>query len=412
MPTMLELIKSSAVPSNLVQAAARGALSVPPAEMIEILVHLTSNPVFTDQARLTLAGWGETETRAVATDSKSSQEVLDYLIAPENLRPKLLPALLENPSVDESKLVELAATGSREAVAAILASQRAGSSVEILHALSSSPHLTEQEAEKLRVQIQALEATAPTATEPTPAPSESVAAANPDAEIAEENPELENQIMEVLTAFEREHAAELAADPGKPFQPLGGFAGELQLETLATPESGQSATGHVAQQKSAHPAAAAAAKAQTKSLSDTHDRVSTLQKIANLDVKGRIHLAVRGNKEERAILVRDGTKLVALSVLESPKISDGEVEKFAGQRNVLEALLRGIPMKRRFAKNYVVVRNLVANPRTPIDVSLPLMKNLLVNDLRAISGNKDVSDTIRKVAMKMFKMKSGAKKGE
>ena len=103
---------------------------------------------------------------------------------------------------------------------------------------------------------------------------------------------------------------------------------------------------------------------------------------------------------------------MALSVLESPKISDGEVEKFAGQRNVLEALLRGIPMKRRFAKNYVVVRNLVANPRTPIDVSLPLMKNLLVNDLRALSGNKDVSDTIRKVAMKMFKMKSGAKKGE
>ena len=201
MPTMLELIKSSAVPSNLVQAAARGALSVPPAEMIEILVHLTSNPVFTDQARLTLAGWGETETRAVATDSKSSQEVLDYLIAPENLRPKLLPALLENPSVDESKLVELAATGSREAVAAILASQRAGSSVEILHALSSSPHLSEQEVENLRIQIQSIE-TAPAAATMEPAvPTGEIAAAAPDAEGAEENPELENQIMEVLTAF-------------------------------------------------------------------------------------------------------------------------------------------------------------------------------------------------------------------
>ena len=34
MPRMLELIRASAVPSNLMQSAARGALSVPPQEMI------------------------------------------------------------------------------------------------------------------------------------------------------------------------------------------------------------------------------------------------------------------------------------------------------------------------------------------------------------------------------------------
>ena len=56
---------------------------------------------------------------------------------------------------------------------------------------------------------------------------------------------------------------------------------------------------------------------------------------------------MKGSKEERSILVRDGTKVVALAVLDSPKITDGEVEKFANQKNVLEALLRAIPMKRR-----------------------------------------------------------------
>ena len=39
-------------------------------------------------------------------------------------------------------------------------------------------------------------------------------------------------------------------------------------------------------------------------------------------------------------------------------------------------------MKRRFMKNYAVVRNLVFNPRTPIDVSLGLMKNILIADLQ------------------------------
>ena len=96
---------------------------------------------------------------------------------------------------------------------------------------------------------------------------------------------------------------------------------------------------------------------------------------------------------------------MALAVLDSPKVGDGEVEGFALQRNVLESVLRAIPMKRRFAKNYAITRNLVYNPRTPLDVSLGLMKNLLMKDLRNLSGNKEVSDTIRKLALRMFKQK-------
>ncbi len=106
------------------------------------------------------------------------------------------------------------------------------------------------------------------------------------------------------------------------------------------------------------------------------------------------------------MLIRDGTKLVALAVLDSPKITDGEVEKIAGQKNVLEAVLRQIPLKRRFAKQYPIVRNLVFNPRTPIDLSLGLMKNILVNDLKNLAGNKEVSETIRKLALKLFKQKT------
>jgi hypothetical protein len=136
--------------------------------------------------------------------------------------------------------------------------------------------------------------------------------------------------------------------------------------------------------------------------------ISVLQKISKLDIKGRIQLAMKGTKEERAILVRDGTKIIALAVLDSPKITDGEVEKFAGQKNVLEAVLRAIPMRRRFAKNYAIVRALVFNPRTPLDVALGLMKNLLVADLKNLSGNKEVAETVRKLALRMFRQKNEA----
>jgi hypothetical protein len=86
------------------------------------------------------------------------------------------------------------------------------------------------------------------------------------------------------------------------------------------------------------------------------------------------------------------------------------VEKFASQKNVLEAVLRQITIKRRFMKNYAVMRNLIFNPRTPLDIALGLMKNLLINDLKNLSGNKEVPETVRKLALRMFKQKLETKK--
>src|SRR5712692_1996384 len=121
MSRMIDLIQASALPSNLMQAAAKGALSVPPREMIEILVYLANhNKVFGEQAKLTLAGWDVAPSRAVASESDTPKEVLDYLIDRRNLRPVLLPALLENPSVTEESLIDLGGSASREVVEAML----------------------------------------------------------------------------------------------------------------------------------------------------------------------------------------------------------------------------------------------------------------------------------------------------
>ena len=126
MPRMIDLVRKSQMSSNMMQAAARGALAVQSGEMLEILVHLAlHNKVFAEQARLTLAGWDEKASIGVAADPATSKEVLGYLVSPKNLRPALLPALLENPSVEQEALLELAATGARWVVEALLASETA-----------------------------------------------------------------------------------------------------------------------------------------------------------------------------------------------------------------------------------------------------------------------------------------------
>src|ERR1039458_5165100 len=115
MPRTIDLLRASKLPSNMMQFAAKGALQVPPDENLEILVYLAKhNTIFADTARITLAGWEEKASLAAAADPKTSHEVLDYLIAPENLRPKLLPALLENPSVADGELAKFAISASQE----------------------------------------------------------------------------------------------------------------------------------------------------------------------------------------------------------------------------------------------------------------------------------------------------------
>ena len=44
----------------------------------------------------------------------------------------------------------------------------------------------------------------------------------------------------------------------------------------------------------------------------------------------------------------------------------------------------------------------------PLDLGLGLMKNLLIQDLKNLSANKEVSETIRKLALKMYKQKLDA----
>src|SRR5579863_2025452 len=172
MPRMIDQIRASKLPSNMMQFAARGALQVPPAENIEILVYLSKyNKVFGETARITLAGWEEKSSLAAAADPKTPTEVLNYFIAPDNLRPKMLPALLENPSVREEQVAKLAVSAMRDTIDMMLKSKRVQSMKSVLEALKSNPYLKKEEADLLRKLLNPVAEAAPIAESSIP-PSE------------------------------------------------------------------------------------------------------------------------------------------------------------------------------------------------------------------------------------------------
>jgi hypothetical protein len=399
MARTIDQIRASKLPSNLMQFAARGALQVSAAENIEILVYLARhNPVFGPVARMTLAGWDEKASLVTAADPTTPTEVLEYLIAPDNLRPPLLPALLENPSISEAQVAKLAIGASRDSIEVMLKSPRLRSLRKVLEALQANPYVVKERADEIRELLTSARPTAAaTGPDGASAGEDSAAATETPTPAADSGTGDEWADDEALAAYLKEHEQDIAAEGDKPFKAIGGIMELLGADYFPVDDVAEAPAP-------AEPAAPKPAAAVKKAPA-VPIRENALQKISHLDVKGRIQLALKGNKEERSLLIRDGTKVVALAVLEAPKLSDGEVEKFASQKNVLESVLRQIPLKRRFMKNYKVVRNLVANPRTPLDLGLGLMKHLLATDLKNISANKDVSETVRKLALKMYKQK-------
>jgi hypothetical protein len=365
---MIDLIKQSAVPATVMRSAARGALSLPAGEMVEILVYLSGHHMFGEQARLSLAGFDPAAMKEVAVDPLTPGSVLEYMAAPQNVRPGLLPLLLENSSLPEQTLLELAQSKSKEIATALLSSARVRQERPILEAMLANHELDGT------LQPHVVSALARLGGD-----GNSVLTAESSSEVDV------LAIDEDVAKFLEEHSAEIAAEEAKPFE----------LTDLSEDEKTELHT-------------------QTRMLKEKdkgdQKRMSPLQRISQMSVGERVQLGMKGNKEERYILIRDGSKVVSSAVLESPKLTDQEVEMFAAMKNVQESVLRGIAGKRKFMKLYPVVRALTANPRCPLDVALALMKNLLVQDLRNLSMNKNVPDTLKKVAFKMYKEKSASKK--
>ena len=141
---------------------------------------------------------------------------------------------------------------------------------------------------------------------------------------------------------------------------------------------------------------------------DPVKRETLMQKLTRLNVVERIILALKGGREERMLLIRDRNKMVQRAVLQSPRLTDSEVESFAAMANVTSDVLRLISLNRVFMKAYSIIRNLVKNPKTPLDISLHALPRLNATDLRILTMNKNIPETLRNAALKLHRSrKSG-----
>jgi hypothetical protein len=139
---------------------------------------------------------------------------------------------------------------------------------------------------------------------------------------------------------------------------------------------------------------------------DKTKRETLLQKLSRLRVVERVQLALKGGRGERLLLIRDPCKVVQRAVLQSPQLSEQEVESFANMACLTDETLRLIANNRKYRKNYTILRALMFNPKTPLEVTLHLLPHMRPQEVKFLTTNKNVADTLRTAAMRLQRQRS------
>ena len=138
-------------------------------------------------------------------------------------------------------------------------------------------------------------------------------------------------------------------------------------------------------------------------------KLSITQQIMRLSIAKKIEWAnKKGNREVRSILLRDPNKLVQLAVMQSPRITEGEVAKVALSRTAPQEVLQYIYNSRQLMKNYQIKVNLINNPKMPVGVSMRFLSSLRMAEVKAVAKNKNVPHGLATAAKKLVEKKSGA----
>ncbi len=139
------------------------------------------------------------------------------------------------------------------------------------------------------------------------------------------------------------------------------------------------------------------------------ERISAISRILKMTMKDRVKLAMKGDREARNILIRDPNRVVCQAVIQNPRITAQEVEKIAAMRTVPDDVLRQIATNRNYVRNYLIMHTLAKNPRTPIGNVVTILTRLQLRDLLNLTKDRNVSDAVRKQALRLTNARTGGR---
>jgi len=148
--------------------------------------------------------------------------------------------------------------------------------------------------------------------------------------------------------------------------------------------------------------------AESTAVDESQDLLTTgalFRRIGVMTVQEKINLAYSGGKEERRVLIGDSNPLVGQAVLKSRGLTLNEVESYCAMRHLDGEIFRKISANREWMRKQAVIRAFVRNPAVPIALSLPLVKQLPVRELKSVMRDPNLPEGLRLTARKLLEDK-------
>ncbi|MBL0224964.1 MAG: hypothetical protein IPQ16_05105 [Geobacteraceae bacterium] len=116
----------------------------------------------------------------------------------------------------------------------------------------------------------------------------------------------------------------------------------------------------------------------------------------------KIKMALTGDKEWRAILIKDANKLVSGSVIKNARITDGEILNIlkVGVQN--DEIIRLICANKEWVKNYLIRKALISCPKTPLPNALRYLATMNEKDIAGYAKSKNISSVVATQAKRML----------
>ena len=351
----VEQFRKGGVPRDLRMLAAQGSLPLKPSDLADLLHHLIGDgdAAVSQAASSTLRAMPAEEMLPIAKDRETPPGLLGWLLSAREEK-ELREAALQNPSTPDDAVEGITAFLGEELAELVVINQvRLLRRTTLLEALERNSHLNKDQQRRLRELRESFRIGQPGVPPPPASAAPPPPAPTPEPEPAPAAPPVD-------VAFLNEDQA--------------------VVHFLSEDERTQK------------------------------EKVSAVQRLYRLNTAEKVITALKGSREERTILVRDPNRIVATAVLGSPRLTEAEVESFAGMKNISDEILRQIGNHKEWTKKYAVVASLVRNPRTPIGVSLSLVSRLNPRDIKGLTVDRNVPEVIRKQAQKFIKAASDPKK--
>jgi hypothetical protein len=391
---VVQAIISGTAPQPARLAAARGLLPLPQNDLLEVLVALSSNSdtEIADAANETLQSEEPDNLLIAAKSDETAPSVLNYLAAHRAPRREIHEAVILNTKTPDQSLATLAASTPDASLLELIAinQQRLVRCPEIIDAIlenAARSSEAERRAKETRREFFEKERGA--------------------RQIADEL-----RARGKTAAAEFFEAAEIGDSTDFSFDDAWIIAQHIEVSDSDIDDSWLPSERY--EELVAESSEEIAANLQRVIESEKLDggevsaeRVSLIRRVMFMKVKDRMKLALKGDREARSILVRDSNKIVSSAVVNNPRISEQEVENIASMRTVADEVLRIIALNRAWARSYSIIHNLARNPRTPIPTVMNILPRIRTKELKNLSQNRNVSETVRRQAYRLMSTRMG-----